>query len=91
MKYCRYAPQFLAMPGVGVRTLERGFAAETGLSFGRWRRQARLLHALRRLGAGVPVKQAALDAGYQSASAFIAAFRETFATTPARYFQAGRP
>ena len=73
--------------GVGVRTLERGFAAETGLSFGRWRRQARLLHALRRLGAGAPVKQAALDAGYQSASAFIAAFRETFDTTPARYFQ----
>ena len=77
--------------GVGVRTLERGFVADTGLSFGRWRRQARLLHALRRLGAGAPVKQAALDAGYQSASAFIAAFRETFDTTPARYFQVGRP
>ena len=76
--------------GVGARTLERGFAAETGLSFGRWRRQARLMHALRRLGAGASVKQAALDAGYQSASAFIAAFRETFDTTPARYFQAVR-
>jgi AraC-like DNA-binding protein len=26
--------------GVGTRTLERGFAAETGLSLGRWRRRA---------------------------------------------------
>jgi len=77
--------------GVGARTLERNFAAETGLSLGRWRRQARFLHALRCLGAGAPVKQAALDAGYQSPSAFIAAFRATLDTTPGRYFQAGRP
>jgi AraC-like DNA-binding protein len=77
--------------GVGARTLERSFAAETGLSLGRWRRQARFLHALRRLGAGAPVKQAALDAGYQSPSAFIAAFRAALDTTPGRYFQAGRP
>jgi AraC-like DNA-binding protein len=77
--------------GVGARTLERGFAAETGLSLGRWRKQARFLHALRRLGAGVPVKQAALDAGYQSPSAFIAAFRAALGTTPGGYFQAGRP
>jgi AraC-like DNA-binding protein len=77
--------------GIGARTLERGFAAETGLSLGQWRRQARFLHALRRLGAGAPVKQAALDAGYQSPSAFIAAFHAAFDTTPGRYFQAGRP
>lgn len=72
--------------GIGVRTLERGFVAETGLSLGQWRRQARLLLALRRLGAGVAVKQAALDAGYQSPSAFIAAFHAAFDITPGRYF-----
>ena len=77
--------------GVGARTLERGFAAETGLSLGRWRRQARFLYALRRLGAGAPVKRAAVEAGYQSPSAFIAAFRAALDTTPGRYFQAGRP
>ncbi len=77
--------------GVGVRTLERGFEAETGLSLGRWRRQARFLFALRRLGAGAPVKRAAVEAGYQSPSAFIAAFRTAFDTTPGRYFEAGRP
>jgi AraC-like DNA-binding protein len=76
--------------GIGARTLERGFAAETGLSFGRWRRQARFLHALRCLGAGAAVKRAAVEAGYQSPSAFIAAFHATFNTTPGRYFEAGR-
>ncbi|MEQ8935350.1 MAG: helix-turn-helix transcriptional regulator [Amphiplicatus sp.] len=76
--------------GVGARTLERGFAAETGLSLGRWRRQARFLHALRLLGAGAPVKQAARAAGYQSASAFIAAFKAALGATPARYFETQR-
>ena len=76
--------------GLGARTIERGFAAETGLSLGQWRRQARFLHALRRLGAGSAVKEAALEAGYQSPSAFIAAFRMAFGDTPGRYFQAGR-
>ena len=75
--------------GIGVRTLERAFTSETGLSFGRWRRQARFLHALRGLGGGAPVKQAALEAGYRSASAFIAAFRAALNATPGRYFEAG--
>lgn len=75
--------------GLGARTLERGFLAETGLSLGDWRRQARLLHALRLIGAGMSVKVAASEAGYQSASAFIAAFRTVFGTTPARYFALG--
>lgn len=73
--------------GMSVRSLERGFVRETGLSFVRWRTQARVLQALRRLGAGAAVKVAAGDAGYQTPSAFIAAFRASFKTTPARYFQ----
>ena len=72
--------------GIGVRTLERRFIAETGLSLGRWRRQAILLRALRSLGAGASVKNAAIEAGYQSPSAFVAAFRSIFGTTPGRYF-----
>jgi len=31
------------------------------------------------------VTEAALDAGYQSASAFIAAFKRAFGVTPSRY------
>jgi AraC-like DNA-binding protein len=56
------------------------------LPLGQWRRQARFLEALRTLGAGASVKQAAHKAGYRSASAFIAAFRAALDTTPARYF-----
>lgn len=72
--------------GLGVRTLERRFSAETGMTFGQWRRHARFLHALRLLADGRAVKAVARDAGYRSASAFVAAFSETFGTTPGRYF-----
>lgn len=72
--------------GIGARTLERRFAVETGMTLGAWRRHARFLLALRLLARGVPVKAVASDAGYRSQSAFVAAFRETFATTPGRYF-----
>ncbi len=72
--------------GMGTRTLERQFLAETGLTPGRWRRQHALLGALERLAAGVPIKQVAAAAGYATPSAFTAAFRASFGTTPGRYF-----
>ena len=72
--------------GIGARTLERGFVSETGLTLGRWRSQARFLHALRLLGGGAAVKEVAIESGYQSPSAFIAAFRRSLGTTPCRYF-----
>jgi len=74
--------------GLGIRTLERQFLAETGLTPGRWRRQYALLGALEQLAAGAPIKQAAALAGYATTSAFTAAFRGTFGNTPARYFAA---
>jgi AraC-like DNA-binding protein len=72
--------------GLSTRTLERRFAQETGMTVGRWRRQARLLDALRRLASGQTVKAVAQEAGYGSPSAFVSAFRSTFGVTPARYF-----
>jgi AraC-like DNA-binding protein len=76
--------------GIGVRTLERGFVTETGLSLGQWRRNARFMDALRQLGAGASVKRAAIEAGYRTPSAFVAAFRASFRTTPGSYFRQGR-
>jgi AraC-like DNA-binding protein len=70
-----------------VRTLERLFQRETGLTFGKWRQQLRLLHALRLLAGGQAVTRIALSVGYDSPSAFIAAFRKQFGSTPARYFE----
>lgn len=70
------------------RTLERLFQKETGMTFGRWRQQLRLLHALRELVAGKAATAVALEVGYDSPSAFIAMFRRTLGTTPFRYFAA---
>ncbi len=72
--------------GLSQRTLERRFQDETGLSLGQWRRQARLLTALRGLAGGRAVKAVAEEAGYRTPSAFVAAFRAVFGATPGRYF-----
>lgn len=72
--------------GATARTLERLFVKETGLTFGRWRRHARLVEAIRRLGEGRSVTQVALDCGYATPSAFISMFKRELGTTPGRYF-----
>lgn len=77
--------------GASARTLARLFRRETGLTFGRWRAQARLLTALARLGAGDKVTVVALDLGYDSPSAFAALFRRHFGVPPSRYFSGRRP
>jgi AraC-like DNA-binding protein len=73
--------------GASRRTLERLFLRETGMSFGRWRQQARLLHAMRLLARGDAVTSIAMDVGYQSPSAFITAFSGVLGTTPGRYYK----
>ncbi len=75
--------------GASPRTLARLFLRETGMTFGAWRQQARLLHALIGLAEGQAVTALALDLGYASPSAFIQAFKRAFGTTPSRYFRAG--
>jgi AraC-like DNA-binding protein len=77
--------------GASRRTLERLFQRETGMSLGRWRQQARLLHAMRLLAQGEPVTSIALEVGYESASAFIATFKSALGTTPGRYYRAQAP
>jgi AraC-like DNA-binding protein len=73
--------------GASLRTIERLFQVETGMTFGRWRQQLRLVEALRLLAVGEPVTSVALDVGYESPSAFVSAFRRTFGVTPGRYFR----
>ncbi len=68
---------------------ERSFArfvqAETGMSFGRWRRQIHLMVALQRLASGSSVQRVSQDLGYDSVSAFITMFKKTLGKPPARY------
>jgi AraC-like DNA-binding protein len=75
--------------GMTERTLGRLFTAQTGLTFGRWRRRARLLTALAILENGGSVTEAALSCGYDAPSAFIAAFKEAFGVTPGSFLGGG--
>jgi AraC-like DNA-binding protein len=68
--------------GLSSRTLERLFRAETGMRFGLWRQKAKLLESVRVLVEGGSVTDAALESGYSSVSAYIAAFKQTFGCTP---------
>ena len=73
--------------GASGRTLARAFIADTGLPFGRWRGLLRLQSALPMLAAGQPVSNVARHVGYESVSAFVAAFRRETGMTPTAYFR----
>jgi AraC-like DNA-binding protein len=73
--------------GASSRTLARAFLSGTGLPFARWRAIVRLRCAMEALGSREPVSEVARKVGYESSSAFVAAFRRETGITPARYFQ----
>jgi AraC-like DNA-binding protein len=79
--------ELAAAAGASHRTIERLFAVETGMSFGRWRVRQRMITALEQLAHGDSVSNVADAVGYETPSSFIAAFRATFGTTPTAYFQ----
>ena len=72
---------------IDVKTIQRLFARETGMTFGQWRQQARLLHGLERLAIGDKVVDVALALGYDSPSAFAAMFKRQFGETPTAFFR----
>lgn len=73
--------------GTSVRTLNRLFKAETGLTFGQWRTQLRLTEAVCQLALGQPVGSVARGMGYATANAFSAMFRRTLGAPPQRYLR----
>ena len=74
-----------AKHGCSLRTLQRLFVKETGLSPDAWRQKARLIHGVTQLSCGSNVTAAGLECGYESVSAFIAAFKKHFGVTPGCY------
>ena len=79
--------ELAAAAGASHRTIERLFASETRMSFGRWRVRHRMITALEQLAHGDSVSNVAYAVGYETPSSFIAAFRASFGTTPTAYFQ----
>ena len=76
--------------GMARRTFMRAFSAQAGMSFGRWRQQARLFAALEMLAQRKSVTEVALAVGYDSVSAFVQMFRTMLGTTPRIYFRGSR-
>jgi AraC-like DNA-binding protein/mannose-6-phosphate isomerase-like protein (cupin superfamily) len=81
-------PALCASVGVSVRTIERSFQRDTGMTFETWRRQVRLTKAVELLVGGCPVKEAAFEVGYRQPSAFVEMFRQTLGATPKAWVSA---
>lgn len=81
----RTLEQLVIGMGLSARTAARLFQSDTGLTFGKWRLQLRLLAAVERLSLGHAVSRVALDVGYEDVSAFISVFKEAFGQTPAKW------
>jgi AraC-like DNA-binding protein len=79
--------EWAARLSMSEKTLMRLFQRETGLSFRGWRQRARLLSSLNALEEGASVTSTALASGYDSTSAFIAAFKGLFGLTPGELFR----
>ncbi|WP_455813621.1 AraC family transcriptional regulator [Pseudomonas graminis] len=71
--------------GMSERSMSRLLLQETGMSFGRWRRQLHIILALQRLTRGESVQTVALELGYENASGFVTMFRKAVGKPPARY------
>ncbi len=68
--------------GASPRTLSRLFSNEVGLSFTQWRQRVRFHNAMEAIVRGEQVGAVARSNGYESASAFTAAFRKAMGVTP---------
>jgi AraC-like DNA-binding protein len=75
--------------GASLRTFERSFLDETGLSLAVWRRQSRLLTSLSLLAEGKSVGEVSRAVGYDSAAAFSTAFKQCFGVSPSSYASNG--
>lgn len=76
--------------GMARRSFMRAFSDQVGMTFGRWRQQARLFAALEMLAQNKSVTEAAIAVGYDSVSAFIEMFRTMLGSTPQVYFRSKR-
>lgn len=79
--------ELCAAANASVRTVQRAFQRDVGLSFENWRRQARLIKAIELLASGQSVKEAGYAVGYRGTSAFVQMFRESIGTSPARWLR----
>ncbi|MBF0877897.1 helix-turn-helix transcriptional regulator [Gluconobacter cerevisiae] len=83
----RSLEELVKIAGTSIRTAERLFIEETGLTFGQWRLRLRMVIALELLAEEESVGNIAFALGYENPSSFIATFRKFFGKTPARFYE----
>lgn len=79
------ADDWAASLAMGTKTFHRRFLKSTGLTFGRWRQQMRLMSSMTLLLEGAPITQVALNSGYESHSAYAVAFKKHFGLPPSEF------
>ncbi len=79
--------QWAAQLHTSLRSFNRLFSQQTGLSFSRWRQQACVMSALSRLAVGNSVTRIALDLGYDSPAAFSTMFRRVLGHAPSAWLE----
>jgi AraC-like DNA-binding protein len=77
--------QALARHTLTPKTLHRRFLKSTGMSWGRWYQQMRLMASIPQLLQGMAITTVALESGYESHSAYTAAFRKQFGRPPSEF------
>jgi AraC-like DNA-binding protein len=80
--------EWSALIAASPRTVARLFRSELGASFGQWRQQVLLAHALAMAAQRKPMAHIAAELGYASASAFSAMVRRSVGQPPRRFFGA---
>jgi AraC-like DNA-binding protein len=73
--------------GLSMRTADRLFLKEIGMSFGKWRQQLRLIIALQKLAYGEKITNVALDIGYNNVSSFNSMFKKNFNIPPSHFIR----
>jgi len=82
------ADDWAASLAMSARTFHRRFRKGTGMTFGRWRQQLRLMASITTLLDGAPITQVALNSGYESHSAYAVAFKKHFGVPPSKFLSA---
>jgi AraC-like DNA-binding protein len=78
-------PVLATKAGASVRTIERLFKSETGMTFRQWRSRFRLMNSLVQLTHDKSTTNLAHELGYKSVSSFISTFKSQFGCTPQQY------
>ncbi|WP_407713765.1 AraC family transcriptional regulator [Comamonas testosteroni] len=84
---CRTLEEWAQSLDLSSKTVQRLFTRQTGMTFAKWRQQARLLYGLERLAVGDKVSDVASALGYDSPSAFATMFKRQFSVPPREFFR----